>query len=284
MINEIKMGKVASYRDATSLQTSKKVNLIYGLNGTGKSTISEFLRSPRAPQFAQCSISPAITAVVLVYNQEFVRENFYESETLKGIFSLSKENKAAEQKISDAKAQLSSIRSEEEALKRKQIAATADIQNKKQIATDKVWEIKAKYTGGDRVMEYCLEGLKGQKDKLFAHITSIEKPAAQPNYTDEQLKSEVEALSGQEASTLNHLPILSFAGHAIEGSEILHTPVIGNTTSAVAGLINSLSNSNWVREGLTYIKQPPGQSGQLGCCRFRGHRPKLLELSQSLSD
>lgn len=45
MINKITLKKVACFKEATSLDTDKKVNLIYGLNGTGKSTFSEFLRN-----------------------------------------------------------------------------------------------------------------------------------------------------------------------------------------------------------------------------------------------
>ncbi|MDR2818110.1 MAG: AAA family ATPase, partial [Endomicrobium sp.] len=40
------LDKVASYKNKTSLETDKKVNLIYGLNGTGKTIIANYLDSP----------------------------------------------------------------------------------------------------------------------------------------------------------------------------------------------------------------------------------------------
>lgn len=43
MINKITMNNVASYKKLTYLETDKRVNLLYGLNGTGKSTLSDFL-------------------------------------------------------------------------------------------------------------------------------------------------------------------------------------------------------------------------------------------------
>ena len=43
MISKIVLKGVASYKKETVLNTDKKVNLLYGLNGTGKSTFSEFL-------------------------------------------------------------------------------------------------------------------------------------------------------------------------------------------------------------------------------------------------
>jgi len=42
MITKIVMSGCASYKNPTSLETDKKINLIYGLNGTGKSTFSNF--------------------------------------------------------------------------------------------------------------------------------------------------------------------------------------------------------------------------------------------------
>jgi len=36
------MASVASYEEETRLVTGKKINLIFGLNGTGKSTLSGY--------------------------------------------------------------------------------------------------------------------------------------------------------------------------------------------------------------------------------------------------
>jgi len=53
MIEKIVMKDVASYSGAV-FETNKKVNLIYGLNGTGKSTFSNFLYNGEEPEFSQC--------------------------------------------------------------------------------------------------------------------------------------------------------------------------------------------------------------------------------------
>ena len=37
MINKITLDNIASFKKSDSLETDKKINLIYGLNGTGKS-------------------------------------------------------------------------------------------------------------------------------------------------------------------------------------------------------------------------------------------------------
>ncbi len=42
MITKIGLNCIASYKNIAALETDKKINLIYGLNGTGKSTLSNF--------------------------------------------------------------------------------------------------------------------------------------------------------------------------------------------------------------------------------------------------
>lgn len=57
MIRKINL-KCASYKEVASLETDKKINLIYGLNGSGKSTFSEYLRrlDDNDERFSRCSI------------------------------------------------------------------------------------------------------------------------------------------------------------------------------------------------------------------------------------
>lgn len=96
MISKIILKGVASYRKEACLETDKKVNLLYGLNGTGKSTFSEFLYNPLGARFSQCRIDGLEdNDTILVYNQKFVQDIFYEPEGIHGIFTLSKENAEA---------------------------------------------------------------------------------------------------------------------------------------------------------------------------------------------
>lgn len=60
------MDVVASFKHATSLVKDKKINLVYGLNGTGKSTISNFLYKTYDSAFMLCKKVPAESVPVLV--------------------------------------------------------------------------------------------------------------------------------------------------------------------------------------------------------------------------
>ncbi|MCX7427906.1 MAG: AAA family ATPase [Planctomycetia bacterium] len=282
MIAEIQMSKVASFRASTSLTTDKKVNLVYGLNGTGKSTVSDFLYGPGDPKFAHCQIAPKPTDAILVYNQSFIRDHFYESDRLTGIFSLSKENKAAEEKISKAQKQLSTLEDSLAKKLNKVAAVTTGFEKQKQEAVDEIWKIKTSYCGGDRVLEYCLDGLKGQKEKLFSHVLSLTKPSVEPKATILQLKNDVEALKDASAQPLDELPQLTFAQHAIESHTLLSKAIVGNDDSAVAGLIERLKNSDWVKEGRQYLPEEIDERGSP--CPFCQERTITRALVKSIEE
>ncbi|MDL2196276.1 AAA family ATPase [Shewanella algae] len=201
MITKINLNGVASYRSLVTLETDKKVNIIYGLNGTGKSTFSNFLYNLSNPLYKGCSLELGDNEEILVYNQQFIRDNFVDSDNLKGIFSLSKENKEIEEKINASEKALEEIDADIGKRKSEIEKSEAELQAKKEEVYERLFEIKRLYTGGDRVLEYCLDNLK-RKELLFNHIVNIEKPKEKPKKTIEEIKRDVESISGETAKNI----------------------------------------------------------------------------------
>ncbi|HPS29579.1 MAG TPA: AAA family ATPase [bacterium] len=253
MITKIVMNNVASYKSVATLETDKKINLIYGLNGTGKSTFSDFLYDMSNPKFSGCSVEGLSDGEVLVYNQQFIKDYFYEPDNLKGIFTLSKENKDAEERIKIAEKEKETLVKDKTSKTDLITAHNKELAQKKQEAELKTWEIKTDFAGGDRVLEYCLEGLKSQKDKLFDHLLSIPKPDKQPVKTADQLKKEVEAIQGNNAQKFDMLKEVKLDIQNIEKDQLFSKTIIGNENSSVAELIKKLGNSDWVKKGLDYL-------------------------------
>lgn len=115
-----------------------------------------------------------------------------------------------------------------------------------------VWKIKTEYTGGDRVLEFCLDGLKGNKDTLFKHLISIEKPEGEMDYSVDDLKKEAQQLQG-EAQSRQPLSKLLINVDDIEQSELLSKVIVGNKNSSVATVIEELGNSDWVNTGIKFV-------------------------------
>ena len=152
MITKIKLNDVASYKNSALLETDKKVNLIYGLNGTGKSIFSNYLYEKDHADFSNCTIEGLNGEEILVYNQKFIQDYFYEFDNLKGIFTLSKENKEAEEKIRYAQKEIEKLDNEKSDKSDNLKTINGELLKKKQDTENKVWEIKTRFTGGDRVL------------------------------------------------------------------------------------------------------------------------------------
>lgn len=254
MITKIAMNNVASYKSLTTLETDKTVNLIYGLNGTGKSTLSSFLYNKDDSKFNDCSINSLIDEDIRVYSQKFIQDYFYESDNLKGIFTLSRKNKEAEETIKTAEKKIKDLKDDETKINQQQNKQITSLETKRKKTENKTWEIKTTFAGGDRVLEYCLERLKN-KDLLFDHLANIKKPDEQPEKTIDQLKKEVEAIQGDDAQKYDLLSTINFTAHEVEQNRILQKNIVGNENSTISALINKLQNSDWVKDGLQYLPE-----------------------------
>ena len=252
MISKIVLNGVASYKKEAVLDTDKKVNLLYGLNGTGKSTFSEFLYNRIGARFSQCRIEGIEeNDTVLVYNQKFVQD------------TLSKGNADA-QKVIDTKSDevkklIEQKRKIEEKMTKDEDKYIGEIEK----YMKQVWKIKKKYTKGDRALEFCLDGLKGNKDTLFKHIVSLEKPEGELDYSVDDLMKEAQQLKG-EAQSRQPLSKVLINVEDIEQSELLSKVIVGNKNSSVASLIEMLGNSDWVNTGIKYVHI----DGEKGVCPF----------------
>ena len=264
MISKIVLNGVASYKKEAELDTDKKVNLLYGLNGTGKSTFSEFLYDQTGARFSQCRIEGLKeNDTVLVYNQKFVQDTFYEPEGIHGIFTLSKGNADAQKAIDTASAEVKKLTEQKQKIEEKKTKDEQKHLGEIEEYKKQVWKIKTGYTGGDRILEFCLDGLKGNKDTLFKHIVSLEKPEGELDYSVDDLKEEAQQLQG-EAQSRQLLSKVLINVEDIEQSELLSKVIVGNKNSSVASLIETLGNSDWVNTGIKYVHI----DGEKGVCPF----------------
>ncbi|WP_080589901.1 AAA family ATPase [Pseudomonas asplenii] len=100
MIKTISLKGVTSYPNdqAVVLGPLKRVNLVYGLNGSGKSTVGDYLQDLTGNRYLTCQVDPAIKQdQVFVYNQKFIEKNFHQ-ESHPGIFTLNEGNIEAKEK------------------------------------------------------------------------------------------------------------------------------------------------------------------------------------------
>lgn len=250
---------VASYKNETILETDKRINLIYGLNGAGKTQISRFLASyskgNNVEAFQECSLNMDGDAKILVYNQDFVDSEFYTSDPLKGIFSLSQEDIAIVEQIEKLKSSKINLEDQKAKLEQQKERCEEVINQRHEELKEKLWEIKGKKIEKDSILEDFLTG-KGKKDKkLFCkqmvEIFNKEKIETQIDIKDlenryRQIQETQEKI--QPIQDINIDTLLQ-----IEQDSIFQESIVGNENSTIAKLIKELDNAYWVKEGRKWI-------------------------------
>jgi wobble nucleotide-excising tRNase len=289
MISKISIKNIASYGETPAvLETDKKINLVYGLNGTGKTTLSNYLQDQGNACFSCCSISGLNNEKVLVYNQKFVNDNFYQ-DTQRGIFSLKSENKAAKEKIDIAIQEINKLKNQ---IKNDELKTGSqfDLEKKQEDinilqtnSEEKTWKIKNDYYGGDRILEFCLDGKMGSKKSLFDFISKLQKPDNKPQKSIEVLKKEAEATQGENAKSYEESLVkkVNFDFLNIENQEIFKEVIIGNENSQVAEIIKKLNISDWVKEGKDFLNEPKEENET---CPFCQQKTITKELHQEIQD
>ena len=255
MITEILMSNVACYKSEVKFHFDKKVALMYGLNGTGKSVLSNFLYDQNNPLYKKCAVTSSVDDAIFVYNQTFVKDYFHEEDSLKGIFTLSKKNKKVAETIRQKSIDHEKQTERKMTLQKEVDQCQADNASRRLASIEKVWEIKRKYSGGDRVLDYCLRNLK-RREMLYEHLLSIPFDDACPAIDIDRLREEAASLQSKTVTKIDKFPLLDFEGFQVEEHSIIEKRIHASADGPISEFIQALGNSDWVKKGLDFVKTP----------------------------
>ena len=278
---QITMNGVACYKEPATLVTDKKVTLVYGLNGTGKSTISRYLYTRSDSHFSLCTTDIPENAEILVYNDRFVSDHFHEMDKMKGIFTLSQSNKKAEEDLAVAKSKLKQLIAEKTEAEVQALNLEREISAAKEKCEEVTWTIKTKYSGGDRVLEYCLDGTKS-KERLFNALCNIDAPTAAPLKTIHELKMEVDALAGENARSHSRITKIYSTVDYESANFWFEQPITGSNSSPLSELITQLNNQDWVKSGIRFMNSL--QENSNNACPFCQQQTVNQSLAEMITD
>jgi len=112
MIHSISINNVASFDASGVLITDlKKINFMYGANGSGKTTISNLIANLDNEDYQECTVNwqHGIPLKILVYNKQF-RENNFGQGKIEGVFTLGQATKADIEQIKQKQEELSELK------------------------------------------------------------------------------------------------------------------------------------------------------------------------------
>lgn len=250
MITNLTLFDVATFSEEVIIKPTE-VNYFYGGNGSGKTTISKLIQNPLL--FNKCKLewksSPLET---LVYNKDFVNQNFSESNIIKGIFTLGKDSKDIKEFI-DAKTE--EIVNVDKLIGR--YSGTLDdlnnqLENEKGIISEKCWSIKKKHD--IHFKEAFVGNIKSKFHFLAKCLNEKDNDIELMKY--EEILSTSKKIYNNELNTKELLNEFQFESlEKLEKDPILITKIVGKEDIDVGKLIKNLNNSDWIKQGREYLEK-----------------------------
>ena len=264
MITQISLQNVATFgSEVQTMSDLKKLNFVFGTNGSGKTTISRVLRAP--DDYSSCAIvwENEKRIPCKVYNSDFVAENFRDDSDMPGIFTLGKEEletKNRIQQIQDALRKLESTQGEKTVLLKGtdgnggKAGALVALEKK---YTNKFWEQKQKYDSSP--IKFGMEGCLSSKERFRSELLNQFSSNREPPCTFEELSKRAETAFGDSPQTLSEISIPNFVPLLkLSESTILSKRIVGKEDIDISALIKKLNNSDWVKAGMAYLEKSEG--------------------------
>lgn len=291
MLETVKMRNCATFDgEGATLGELTKVNIVYGGNGTGKTTISKVIAEPDL--YPECELAWADGRQLrpYVFNRHF-RERCVSASDIPGVYTLGEGSAQTVADIERLKGQNLEMEEQLESEKTMEAEARAVLAAEWEYFKDVAWTLKtgvkakrgvAATEGYYDVFRPAFKGV-ARKDALARKLVewSSYGMAAQPE--DELRRRAAVLFSEEEPVFADAMPEQARqAGQLLDGlrvvigDEVWGRPVVGNADLPIAALVNELGCADWLRKGAEYLRGD-------GVCPFCQQRTVTEDLAAQIS-
>jgi wobble nucleotide-excising tRNase len=255
MIESISIKKTATFDDTgIQIDNLKKVNFFYGANGSGKTTISNFLQNSLEMKYKDCLVNwkNGQSIKTLVYNKEFREKNFGNGR-IAGVFTLGEATKEDKKIIEEKTELLKQIKTDGE-----KIRGSLNTQNQKKETLESEFKEFAWTKIYKKYQNVYKEAFAGSmksgdlfKNKLLQEFIN-NKEALQ---TVDELKGKASTIFGEAPQNINSINIIDFERIIeIENNAVWGKIIVGKADVDIAKLIQKLNINDWVSQGRSFIQ------------------------------
>lgn len=255
MLQSFKVKQYATFNNVgIEIDNLKKVNFFYGANGTGKTTITNFLNSPELECFGNCEVvwEHNMPLKVLTYNKKFREDQFEKG--IDGVFTLGKATKEDLKRIKEMQTELDKIN---EAIKDKKNTCKKQKEEQNELQskfTEQCWQNV--YKRYETIFNEAFEGLRSKKEKFTTRLLSEYQQNKSSLKDIDELKKKTKTIFGETPPPLNELGAIDFTRlMEIENNGIWNKKIIGKSDIEIAKLIQRLKNNDWVNQGRQFIEE-----------------------------
>ncbi|MBP2310712.1 AAA family ATPase [Azospirillum melinis] len=256
MLEKVKIACHASYSESGAiLDDLKPINFIFGTNGTGKTTISRVIADVQSYPFCEVSWAGSRPLETVVYNRDFVARNF--KEQFPGIFTLGETVKDTLENIEFTQKNVRKLNEEVSQLQRTlgkkddDLGMLGKLKGLRKSFEAECWKIKTKH---DIYFKGAFIGVRNAQAKFCEKIIEEFSVNKSEICDFDDLKVRVSKLFNNSIDRKASIPLLDFSLLLfLEKEPLLLKRIIGREDINVSELIQKLSNSDWVRQGLSFL-------------------------------
>ena len=221
------------------------INYVYGKNGTGKTTISEFIQNSSSNYGTSI---PRSNFELLVYNNSFIQDEIQSYGNIPGLFTITKQNaevkkeiEKLEKEIADNNRQLAKLNEENDS-----IIKEKDNQQKMFFAS--TWK-KTERTRKDYAVALTSAGTK----QGVAKQVQQSKPV---DHNDEDIKVLYDRSFGSDDDRYSYLKTLPVKSTV--SNQLLVKPVISSVSTPFAEFLEEIKATDWVKMGHEQFQHTAG--------------------------
>ncbi|KAF7787208.1 hypothetical protein PRUB_a4384 [Pseudoalteromonas rubra] len=252
---------IATYRTPAKLNDLRCINYIFGANGTGKTTISRVIA--RAIGHEQCALTwqGGIELQCMVYNRDFVEQNFNQGDPLRGVFTLGENQVEAERQIADLQPEIKKLNDQISSLVNQLNGEDGNSGKSKELKElgltlqKKCWKQKQLH---DEYFSQAFIGVRNNAERFKEKVLAEQVSNNAELLSLDELKEKGKTVFSSNIKRVELLENLSAVQLVtLEKDPLLRKVIVGNQDVDIASLIDRLGNSDWVKQGLKYHEKQP---------------------------
>jgi hypothetical protein len=268
VIKKIKLGAQPCFAADAQLADLKTINYIFGPNGSGKTTVSQFLRDVDKEQDRNRAeidwyFEPQ---TIRVYNRNSFRTSFTRADGAEpGVFLLGEDSGEKFAEIGQCEFEQNKI---DEKIKKLRISLESkeeELKRRDQGLAELIWKKKEEIPA---ILAENMSGLKGSKSGCKNKVLKYARNSQKIEFGFSELEEKALKVFDEEIETQNVIPLppeIKWDEKSL--IEILENPILGVADVPLSSFISRLDISNWVREGIDYFQNEKNEERLCPFCQ-----------------